>query len=505
MPRLFLVILSLAALVLIFSFGITRHYEIPKVWDVERIHSMHLPFPDTSVHINPVSEEYYYQLPERVAYKSYPFYMPGKEPKGYFDWLRQQQPEIIFNADNIKTEEDWIKAGEIVYDLPELYEPIDSTYLAELPELAKHWSKFIPVTKDGAIPFLSIVVRQKGKIELGSRSCGMCHTKVMPDGELLKGGQGNFIFTQYLVSLQKVQRDFLKVPDSVIRKDIKTINRLIAEAPWIKHESQERLNNLSIEEWQNIFVTRQGVLHRPGVSLGYPVNLPDLFNLKDRKYLDRTGHLQQRDITDLMRYATFNQSAAKLDDFNGFTPGNRPADPKKGNVVRFSDAQLYALAQYLYSLKTPKNPVSYPADLIARGEVIFKDQDCVNCHTPPFYSNNKLSPVEGFEPPKDHLEKYHISDVSVGTDPTLALYTRKATGYYKIPSLIGVWNRTAFLHGGYLANLEDMFDPKRLDANYIPTGYKPPWLKTMAVKGHKFGLELNEKDKTALLAFLRSL
>ena len=108
--------------------------------------------------------------------------MPG-EPKGYFDFLRQQQPEIIFNAANIKTEEDWIRAGEIVYDLPEVYEPIDSAYIAALPELAKLWSTFIPTTKDGTIPFLSIVVRQKGKIELGSRSCGMCHTKVMPDGE----------------------------------------------------------------------------------------------------------------------------------------------------------------------------------------------------------------------------------------------------------------------------------------------------------------------------------
>src|SRR5690349_22394020 len=111
MPRLYLVILSIITLVLLLSFGITRHFEIPKVWDVEKIHSMHLPMPDTSIHINPVSEEYYYQLPERVAYKSYPFYMPGREPKGYFDWLRQQQPEIIFNADNIKSEADWIRAG----------------------------------------------------------------------------------------------------------------------------------------------------------------------------------------------------------------------------------------------------------------------------------------------------------------------------------------------------------------------------------------------------------
>jgi hypothetical protein len=39
----------------------------------------------------------------------------------------------------------------------------------------------------------------------------------------------------------------------------------------------------------------------------------------------------------------------------------------------------------------------------------------------------------------------------------------------------------------------------------IPTCNMPSRLKTMAVKGHKFGLDLNENDKTALLAFLRSL
>jgi hypothetical protein len=425
--------------------------------------------------------------------------------RGYYEWLQQQQPEIVFNAADMKTEGDWIKAGEIIYDMPEVYEPIDSAYLSSLPELAKHWSTFIPTTKEGVIPFLSIVIREKGRIELGSRSCGMCHTKVMPAGDVLKGGQGNFVFTNYLVSLQQVQHDFQKVPDSIIASRIKAFNRLLFAAPWIKHESQERLNKLSNAEWQNIFTTRVGVLHRPGTGLGYPVNVPDLYNEKERKYFDRTGHLLHRDIGDLMRYATFNQSADKMDDFNGFTSFNRPVDPKKGNVTRFSDAQLYALANYIYSLKSPKNPTVYPPDLLARGEIIFKEQDCDNCHTPPFYSNNKLTPVEGFIPPKSHLEKYHISDVSVGTDPTLSLYTRRATGYYKVPSLIGVWNRTSFLHGGYLANLEDMLDSSRLDSNYIPTGYKPPWLKAMAVKGHKFGLELNAKDKIALLAFLRSL
>jgi len=142
---------------------------------------------------------------------------------------------------------------------------------------------------------------------------------------------------------------------------------------------------------------------------------------------------------------------------------------------------------------------------LKKGEMIFKEQGCVTCHTPPLYSNNKLTPVDGFEPSKDHLKKYDVFNISVGTDPTLALYTRRGTGYYKVPSLIGVWNRTALLHNGSLANLEDMLDPRRLEPDYTPTGFKPIWLKQMAVPGHPFGLELNTVDKKALVSYLKSL
>jgi hypothetical protein len=74
-----------------------------------------------------------------------------------------------------------------------------------------------------------------------------------------------------------------------------------------------------------------------------------------------------------------------------------------------------------------------------------------------------------------------------------------------VPSLIGAWNRTGFLHSGYLATLEDMFDTRRLNEDYVPTGYKPSSVKTMAVRGHKYGLNLNNEDKKALIAFIRSL
>src|SRR5688500_5209730 len=359
-----IVIIIFLILIATISFNSSKVSEIPKVWDIEALHSMHIPPPDTSVVMEPASEEYYYALPERVVYKTYPFYMPGKEPKGYFEWLRGQKPEIIFNAGEMKTEEDWIKAGEIMYDMPQTNSLVvmDSAFLVALPELEKQWRKFMPPTKDGTIPFLSIVVREKGRMELGNFSCGMCHTKLMPDGSLLKGGQGNFLFSNYFAAMLRMQRDFRKTPDSIMNVRIKSASRLIFEAPWIKHESQERLKTITVEEWLNSFETRTGVTHRQGTTLGYPVNIPDLFNLKDRKYFDHTGQLLQRDIGDLMRYATLNQNVDRLNTYKGFTAFDAPANPAKSNFSRFSDAQLYALAKYMYTLKPAKNPAVYPKD-----------------------------------------------------------------------------------------------------------------------------------------------
>ena len=92
---------------------------------------------------------------------------------------------------------------------------------------------------------------------------------------------------------------------------------------------------------------------------------------------------------------------------------------------------------------------------------------------------------------------------SIGTDPRSALQTRRGTGYYKVPSLKGVWYRSPFEHNGSVATLEDWFDPNRLKDDYVPTGFKGYGVKTRAVKGHEFGLELLPEDKRALSACRR--
>jgi hypothetical protein len=95
--------------------------------------------------------------------------------------------------------------------------------------------------------------------------------------------------------------------------------------------------------------------------------------------------------------------------------------------------------------------------------------------------------------------------VRVGTDARSAFESLRGRGYYKVPSLKGVWYRGPFEHNGSIATLEDWFDPARLREDYVPTGFKGYGMKTRAVPGHRFGLQLNPADKAALIAFLKTL
>jgi hypothetical protein len=113
-----------------------------------------------------------------------------------------------------------------------------------------------------------------------------------------------------------------------------------------------------------------------------------------------------------------------------------------------------------------------------------------------------LTPAIGFKIPDDLRKTENILDFSVGTDPVLAMQTRRGTGFYKVPSLRGVWFRNGFSHGGNADTLEEWFDPARLKEDYVPKGYhRGPG----PIRGHEFGLKLTPEDKQALIAFLKTL
>ena len=127
------------------------------------------------------------------------------------------------------------------------------------------------------------------------------------------------------------------------------------------------------------------------------------------------------------------------------------------------------------------------------------------CHTPPLYTSNKLTLAQGFSPPENAPATLDILPLSIGTDPGLALMTRKGTGYYKVPSLKGVRYRGHYLHDGAAASLEEMFDPDRLKETHVAGGWCPPGTTTRAIKGHKFGLDLSDVERKQLIAFLKTL
>jgi len=85
---------------------------IPKTWDIDAIKKSHLPPPDPSVEVQYAPEEYYNSLPEHVIYKTYPRYAQGHQPKGYLDSLRKLDPEITFDASNIKTPQELDRCWE---------------------------------------------------------------------------------------------------------------------------------------------------------------------------------------------------------------------------------------------------------------------------------------------------------------------------------------------------------------------------------------------------------
>jgi hypothetical protein len=472
------------------------------MWDDAAMAELELPLARAEHSLRMPSSEYYYRIPVRPVHKTYPVYARDREPSGYLDRLRHQESASVFDAAKLKTEKDWIRAGELVFDAPIVLESPISIDDVRDPEFLKRTG--VPVSPDGTIPTLRYVIRKKGTVELGSFACGMCHTRLQANGTIIKGAQGNFPGDRVVAFT--LRRSAAKDPEAAL-KAARWAARSLVQTPWANPDPHEHWFNAPLEEHLGYYeAVPPGIFIRHRSSALAPPQLPDLIGIKDRRYLDKSGLQRHRSVADLMRYAALNQGADDLGDYSGFIPASpdfrTTVDPT--TQERYSDEQLYALALYLYSIKPPANPNRTDA-LTKRGSKVFEAQGCGRCHTPPLYTNNMLSPAAGFQIPKEHRTKYDILDIVIGTDPTLTMQTRRGTGYYKVPSLKGVWYRGPFEHNGSVATLEDWFDANRLRDDYAPTGWRGYNVKTRPVKGHEFGLNLLADDKRALIAFLRTL
>ena len=467
--------------------------DIPRTWEKSAVDTLELPLAKREFSPLHIDEAAYYGIPERVIYKSYPVYAPGREPAGYAEWLKSLEPEVAFDASRLGSPDQWVAAGQIVFNAPTSFHPVFFS-AEELRDPGFFKRSGMPVAKDGTIPFASWVVRRKGTVELGSMGCSTCHTRVLEDGTVVAGAPGNNPNDREGATLLRISAQAMGVEKTLAQ--VRNFARQF-EAPWLPEDINRLARSMNLEE----FIAAgeaipPGVTARANTSMLLPPQIPDLIGVRERRFLDHTGLIRHRDIGDLMRYSSLAQDMFSADRYSA-------ADARKPSVpaARYSDAQLYALVLYLYSLRPPANPNRFDA-AAGRGKNIFAREKCGTCHTPPLYTNNQLVPADGFEPPPGAGD---VVAGHIGVDPRYTLETHKGTGYYKVPSLKGVWYRGPYGHNGPAATLEDWFDPARLDPRYVPTGFKGYDGKARSIPGHPFGLGLSASDRKDLIAFLKTL
>jgi mono/diheme cytochrome c family protein len=472
--------------------------EVPKVWDEKALAEWATPVAGLNVRPGHFTEKEYYSAPIDNL-RTYPVYYPGHEPKGYWEFLQNVGPQPLIETDKLQSDTDWIDAGQHVFeelDVPSMrkWDPklIESLRSAEVHQRLK-----TAMAPDGTLFAVRWIPTSQG-VAIGLTNCGGCHTRYLENGLKINGAPANVPgpsqvgkIAFYAASVLPLEGD---PPGMAYYRNY--------GVPWLRDDIHEQLKNMELPALGRLLgaVVRNGGFPRWGGSVYYPTKIPDLIGFKDRRWIDHTATHQHREIGDLMRYAALVSYAEAYE----FGPHKILTESQRRIDARASDAALYALARYIYSLQPPPNPNPLD-DQACGGKRIFEQQACGACHTPPLYTNNHLTPAEGFISPKDKPQYLEVMQLSVETDSGLALKTRKGTGYYKVPSLKGLWYRGHYLHDGSVANLEEMFDPDRIKDTHFPGGWKLQGTGNRAIKGHPFGLALDPKERTQLIAFLKTL
>ena len=83
---------------------------VPKIWDDAALADWATPIAALKVRPGHYTAAEYYSV-SADNLRTYPVYLPDKEPPGYWESLQKKKPEPLVDVSKIRTKSDWIEAG----------------------------------------------------------------------------------------------------------------------------------------------------------------------------------------------------------------------------------------------------------------------------------------------------------------------------------------------------------------------------------------------------------
>jgi mono/diheme cytochrome c family protein len=191
---------------------------------------------------------------------------------------------------------------------------------------------------------------------------------------------------------------------------------------------------------------------------------------------------------------------------------------------------LERVGEWLRTAAPPPYPFPIDRTLAAEGERVFA-AECARCHAPDGERMGQVIPIDEVGTDRHRLDTWtEASANAFNATPSGAPWPfkgfRKTGGYVAMP-LVGTWLNAPYLHNGSVPTLRDLLNapaqrPARFHRGYdvidpVGVGFVTDGLAARegevfdtsqpgnSAEGHRYGTELSDAAKRALLEFLKTL
>lgn len=318
-------------------------------------------------------------------------------------------------------------------------------------------------------------------------TCAMCHVAELPDGTMWMGAPN-------------------------VKLEIGRFRAAVNDA-WVDAGNPPLMTDLEREKALKLGPGRTNAETSTYAQV-VAVDFPPYYQLGERTALNYMG--TGKDVRTEVHFAIYSFGAGQSDE------------------VPFPSDRVQPFIDFLGALQAPPAPAQ-DSTAVARGAEVFDEARCGECHHVDDVSLDGDIPIDRSESKQDRYpgDDPEWPDGSIATSDLhrvlqdgdgeggggaddftdlVAFIVQQGlvvgqTDGYRPSSLRGLWASAPFLHNGSVPTLEDLLaPPESRPASWERDGFP---IDTTAREnqnhGHTFGTDLSSDDKTALVAYLKSL